>query len=101
MAIQEVFTIDEFDKSALFIQEWMEEGREEGREEGLQEGLSSLALLQLRHQFGWVDNEAQTRICALSIPRLRELGEALLDFTSPNDLHRWLEANAEPRQVVN
>lgn len=97
MAMQEVFTVDEFDKSALFIQEWVEEGREEG----LQEGLSSLALLQLRHQFGHVDDEAQTRICALSIPRLRELGEALLDFTSPDDLHRWLEANAEPRQVVN
>jgi predicted transposase YdaD len=100
-AMQEVFTVDEFDKSASFIQEWVEEGREEGREEGLQEGLSSLALLQLRHQFGWIDDEAQARICALSIPRLRELGEALLDFTSPADLHQWLEANAEPRQVVN
>lgn len=98
-AMQEVFPLPElqFDKSALFIQEWMEEGREEGREEGLAIGkhdaLSSLTLRLLRRQIGELDEATQARIRALPDQRLEELGEALLDFTAPDELHNWLRVN--------
>jgi Domain of unknown function (DUF4351) len=37
--------------------------------------------------------ETQTRVKALPLDRLEELGEALLDFTQMNDLLAWFETN--------
>jgi predicted transposase YdaD len=92
-AMQEVFAQEEFDKSALFIQEWMEEGREKGREEGLHTGLLSLTLRLARHHFGQIEQTAEERIRALSSRQLEDLGEALLEFASVEDLNQWLGAH--------
>ncbi|MGH9935006.1 MAG: DUF4351 domain-containing protein [Blastocatellia bacterium] len=95
-ATQEVFSYPdlEFDKSALFIQEWIEEGREEGREEGIQIGahkaLCSVTLRLLHRALGEIDEVTQERIRALPNHRLEELGGALLDFNSLDDLRKWL-----------
>ena len=108
-AMQEVFPYPdlEFDKSALFIQEWMEEGREEGvaigREEGREEGiqigehkaLSSLTLRQIHRVIGEIDSATRERIQALPNHKLEELGEALLEFTSLDDLNKWLSDNSD------
>lgn len=93
VAMQEVFAQEEFDKSALFIQEWMQEGREEGREEGLHTGMFSFALRLLRNLFGQVDRAEEERISALSSQQLEGLAEALLKFNSPEDLNQWLSAH--------
>ncbi len=108
-AMQEVFPYPdlEFDKSALFIQQWMEEGREEGREEGLEKGreegiqigehkaLCSLTLRLIQQLLGEADEATQEKIRALPNRRLEALGEALLGFTSFDDLHKWLSDNSD------
>jgi predicted transposase YdaD len=68
-----------------------EEGREEGREEGL-EMERSLVLRLLTRRVGELPLEVRQRIEALSIEKLENLGEALLDFTSLADLQACLEA---------
>jgi hypothetical protein len=75
----------EFDKSALFIQEWMEEGEHKG--------FYSLTLDLLQHRAGPLDEMTQEQIRALSNQQLRALGVALLDFTGPADLQKWLSEN--------
>jgi hypothetical protein len=85
-AVQEAFPPLEFDKSALFVQEF------------IQEGMCSLTLLQLQHQLGEIGELAQERIRALSAQRLEDLGVALLDFDSHDDLDKWLGENSDDLQ---
>lgn len=68
-----------------------EEGREEGREEGL-ERERSLVMRLLTRRVGELPQEVRQRIEALSIEKLENLGEALLDFSSLADLQACLEA---------
>ncbi len=61
---------------------------------GLQQGLQqekSLILRQLEHRLGLLAPELRAQVQHLSIMQL-ELGEALLDFSSPQDLVFWLQA---------
>ena len=66
-----------------------EEGREEGREEGLQRE-RSLILRLLARRVGTVPDEMRSRINALTLEQLENLGEALLDFESVDELQGWL-----------
>jgi predicted transposase YdaD len=77
------------------LEKGLEKGREEGREEGLQKGQRVLVLRQLRKRLGALNERAEARIEALSTERLEELGEALLDFSSPDDLAVWLQEHSE------
>ncbi len=71
----------------------IEQGRTEGRVEGRVEGGASIAIRLLQHLFGPLTVETQEHIRALPMENLEELGEALLEFESPNDLQSWLEAH--------
>ncbi len=65
-----------------FYQDVLEEGRaEEGR---------SLVLRLLNRRVGTIAPELKTKIEALTIAQLEDLGEALLDFASVTDLEEWL-----------
>jgi hypothetical protein len=70
---------------------WKEEGREEGRREGLEERLQ-LILRLLRRRCGSLPSTVEAQVRELSGAALAELAEALLDFTGPEDLQRWLLA---------
>ncbi|MEO1432429.1 MAG: DUF4351 domain-containing protein [Cyanobacteria bacterium J06633_8] len=48
----------------------------------------------LNRRIGNINSQTQQRIDALSTTQLEDLGEALLDFSSPNDLTTWLENNS-------
>ena len=72
------------------------EAKEEGREEGRQEGESALILRLLSRRIGEVTPERRSQIQALSINQLEALGEALLDFTQPEDLEEWLRSHLSP-----
>jgi predicted transposase/invertase (TIGR01784 family) len=72
------------------IDSWIQEGEQKGRQEGRQEGTAALTLRQLRRRVGTVDAETEARIRALSFEQLEQLGEALLDFSTPDDLAVWL-----------
>jgi hypothetical protein len=74
----------------------VEEGRKEGLEEGRKEILQherSLILRQLTCRLGQVSLDAEAKVRALSLPQLEALGEALLDFSEPNDLGNWLRSH--------
>jgi predicted transposase YdaD len=68
----------------------LEQGRVEGRIEGRVEGSLQIVLRLLAHRLGAVPPAMGARIHALSAGQLQELAEALLDFTEPADLERWL-----------
>jgi hypothetical protein len=69
------------------VTSWMEEGQ--------QQEARTLVLRQLRKRLGELDESTAARIEAFSTERLEELGEALLDFTGPDDLAAWLQEHSE------
>ena len=71
-------------------QEGRLEGQKEGHREGLREGARSLILRQLNRRLGTIAPEIKTKIEALTIVQLEDLGEALLDFASVTDFEVWL-----------
>lgn len=73
---------------------WIKEGIERGIEQGRQEALGSLAVRQLQHRLGILDAETRTQISALPVEQLEQLGEALLDFSTRNELMGWLHEHA-------
>jgi predicted transposase YdaD len=68
------------------VTSWQEQGRQEGR----QEQGSALVMRQLKRKFGKVSKSIEQTITTLSVDRLNDLGEALLDFNSEADLQAWL-----------
>ena len=84
--------------SALYIekiQEAQQVGRAEGRQEGRTEEGQALILRQLTRRVGNVSIESEIQVKALSLARLEELGEALLDFTQMGDLLAWLDLESQ------
>jgi Domain of unknown function (DUF4351) len=61
--------------------------------EGEQIGEVRLVLRQLTRRLGTLPTSFEIQIQALSLPQLEALGEALLDFSEPGDLEKWLEGN--------
>ncbi len=64
----------------------------QGKAEGIKEGEVSLVLRQLKCCIGTISAEDESRISDLSVEQLEALGEALLDFSSGDDLRNWLAA---------
>jgi predicted transposase/invertase (TIGR01784 family) len=84
----------------LIKRKGLEEGRVQGLVEGRVEGLDqgrrqeALDLLgrQLLRRCGPLNTHQDAAIAALPLETLEQLGEALLDFNSPEDFNRWLAA---------
>jgi imidazoleglycerol phosphate dehydratase HisB len=55
----------------------------------------SLVQRQLTHRFGELQAPLLTAFNSLTIDQLESLGEALLDFTSIDDLTEWLATHAQ------
>lgn len=69
-----------------FYQDIKQEGREEGREQGER----SLVLRLLTKRVGELPQALRSHLETLSLEQLENLGEALLDFNSLEDLQSWL-----------
>lgn len=82
-------------RESVIYQEWYEEMREEVqqeiREEVRQAEARSLVLRQLRRKLSSFSDEIESRVNALTLNQLEDLGEALLDFSTFADLETWLE----------
>jgi predicted transposase/invertase (TIGR01784 family) len=83
-------TVDTLEKSEQegimqIVTSWMEQG--------IAQGEQSLILRQLTRRIGEVAPVMLQQIQHLSILQLESLGEALLDFTSTDDLVTWLQQN--------
>ncbi|WP_245927490.1 DUF4351 domain-containing protein [Aphanothece hegewaldii] len=64
-----------------------------GIEIGLSQGLErekDLVIRQLKRKLGEFESEYETQVRSLEIEQIEALGEALLDFTSVDDLRLWL-----------
>jgi Domain of unknown function (DUF4351) len=68
-----------------------EEGLEEGFIKGREQGSATLLLRQLAHLCGPLSEEFEQEIRKLSLEQSQNLGEALLDFHSLDDLKNWLK----------
>lgn len=58
--------------------------------QGVQEGKAGLVLRQLKRRIGEIEAKDEIRINGLSVEQLEALGDALLDFSSYDDLPNWL-----------
>jgi Domain of unknown function (DUF4351) len=64
-----------------------------GEQRGEAKGLRELVMRQLKRRVGTISVDLETRIKALPLAQLEELGEALLDFSLLSDLESWLSQN--------
>jgi predicted transposase/invertase (TIGR01784 family) len=81
-------------KQTRFYQEVFAEGHQVGHQEGQEDGRQrevALLLRQLRRRLGPLAPAQETRIQALPVNELENLGEALLDFQTVADLTAWLQ----------
>jgi predicted transposase/invertase (TIGR01784 family) len=86
--IRQLFRRDIMRESVIY-QEILEEGLQEGLQQGLQQGEAALILRLLNRKFNLLAPELQTKIQQLPIPQLEALAEALLDFSTLDDLTNW------------
>ena len=77
-------------KQTRFYQDVFAEGHQVGQEDGRQRE-AALVLRQLRRRLGPLTPAQETRIQALPVTELENLGEALLDFQTAADLTAWLQ----------
>lgn len=81
-------------RESVFYQSILEEGLQQGRQEGQQQEAASLIIRQLSRRLGDVNEQLQQQIQALSLTKLEDLAEALLDFSQFSDLITWLQQNS-------
>ncbi|MGH9842633.1 MAG: DUF4351 domain-containing protein [Blastocatellia bacterium] len=79
------------EKRMPYVTSWERIAQKRGEERGEQKGKLAVVLRQLRRQIGALDEKLNERIEKLSSERLDQLADALLDFTQPSDLERWLK----------
>jgi hypothetical protein len=63
-------------------------------QEGSKQEARSLVLRLLARRVGRIPASFQTKIEALSLAQLEDLGEALLEFSRPEDLESWLQTHS-------
>jgi hypothetical protein len=66
---------------------------EESKQMGLQQEANLLILRQLKRKLGNLSFHLESQINSLSLKTLEDLGEALLDFNTVEDLIAWLNNN--------
>ncbi|MBD1922070.1 DUF4351 domain-containing protein [Microcoleus sp. FACHB-831] len=74
-------------QQSVFYQRIIEKREQRGRKQGE----VAMLLRLLTRRVGAIAPDIENQIQQLSIPQLEDLGEALLDFSSVNDLTSWLE----------
>ena len=91
--IEQMLNLSDLKQTRVY-QEALAEGVEQGLEQGLeqgkrQEGLS-LILRLLTRKFGDLPHDVQVRIENLSLTQIEALADALLEFSSVDDVTDWL-----------
>ncbi|BAZ22341.1 hypothetical protein NIES4073_32230 [Kalymmatonema gypsitolerans NIES-4073] len=77
----------EQEKVMQIVTSWMRKGLEQGEKQGE----LKLLMRQLNRRLGEISLQLKGKIENLSTPELENLGEALLDFYSVEDLEAWFE----------
>jgi hypothetical protein len=63
---------------------------QQDRQKAINEGEQRLVIRQLNRRFGEIDTSLIEQIRSLSTDKLEQLAEALLDFSTVNQLEVWL-----------
>ena len=84
---------EEIMQDSVIYQDIIAQGVLEGVQEGKQLGKADLVLRLLKRRIGEVEANDEIRINILSEEQLEALGEALLDFSSYDELSSWLADN--------
>ena len=71
-------------------QKVIQQGLDQGRQQGLQQGESTVILRILKKRFGSLPERVRAEVSVLATECLKELGEALLDFTQLSGVEDWL-----------
>ena len=85
---------EEIMQESVIYQDIIQRGEAIGEQRGKQKGQATLILRLLSRRFGETSAELEQKIQTLSTTQLEDLGEALLDFSSQNDLTTWLQNNS-------
>ena len=80
-------------QESVIYQDIKAQGVLEGVQSGKQQGKADLVLRLLKRRIGEIEANDETRINILSEEQLEALGEALLDFSSYDELSSWLADN--------
>ncbi len=80
------------------LQEGVQQGLQQGLQQGKQEEAVAIVLRLLLRRLETVEPELQLRIQQLSSTQIEELAEALLDFSTKQDLLLWLETHRFPQE---
>ena len=91
---QEIDEIKEV-KHMPYISRWERNAEKRGKKIGQKEGLLATVIRQLIRKIGSLDDDIKLRLEKLSVARLKNLSDALLDFSQPDDLDRWLKRKTE------
>ena len=78
------------------IQQGMQRGIQQGIQKGIQQGLQkemNLVIRLLTSKIGDLTPELERQVRNLPLEKLEDLGLALLQFNSVNDLITWLQTN--------
>ena len=81
-------------RESVIYQEIEAQGIAKGETSGIQKGEATFALRLLKHKFGSLTPELESRISALSLAQLDALANSLLDFSELDDLRTWLDNRA-------
>jgi predicted transposase/invertase (TIGR01784 family) len=90
LGTQEILRMLDLKTADITQSRFYQEVVEVGRQEGLLAGEADLILRQLTRKYGALTPEVNQQIKALTIAKLGDLGEALLDFVEISDLETWL-----------
>ncbi|MFM7372430.1 MAG: DUF4351 domain-containing protein, partial [Sphaerospermopsis kisseleviana] len=95
IAIRNPKTITEVNMRRLvnYYQQDRDLAVQEGKIEGKNEEGSLLVIKQLIKRFKSINPEVTQKIQQLSLEKIEELAEALLDFNQYQDLENWLQQN--------
>ena len=77
------------------VTSWMEQGIQRGIERGLILGKLKIIKRQIKVKIGEISPKLMERISQLPEPKLGDLSDALLDFSTEENLAAWLQENAE------
>jgi predicted transposase/invertase (TIGR01784 family) len=87
--IEAMFTLSDLKQTRVY-----QDARQEGLQEGERVKAHSLVLRQLTRRFGKLNDQLTQSIQNLEIPKIDDLADQLLDFTTISDLENWLNCQA-------
>ncbi len=82
-----MFTLGDLRQTKVY-----QEAKQEGRQEGEQRGKREILQRLLTRKFGRVPDDLNTKLAQLSLERLGEIAEAIIDISSLEELEHLVEA---------